>query len=153
MALGSDFGTRGKGEGNEGGKGREKQTDSKPKLSDSAKVEEEKEEEYMAGQKIEWMTYGPLSLPGDFHKIPNNLERMMRKDDLDKGVNAKYYLDKFYLQIQTLEVWYGEVSCILFPCTLDGCAIVWYHNLPINSINKWGMFKHIFLEFFFMKRP
>ena len=61
-------------------------------------------------------------------------------------MKAEDRLDNFYLQLQTLEVRYDDVACKLFSCTLDGCAIVWYHNLPVNSIHNWGMFKRMFLE-------
>jgi len=29
---------------------------------------------------------------------------------------------------------------------LDGKAAIWYHNLPVYSIENWAMFKIIFLE-------
>lgn len=66
----------------------------------------------------------------------------------ESTVKAEDHLDNFYLQLQTLEVWYHDVACRLFPCTLDGPATAWYHNLPPNSIHNWGAFNHMFLEKF-----
>lgn len=60
----------------------------------------------------------------------------------------KYHLDTFYLHLETLEVHYDDISCRLVPFTLDDRAIVWYHNLPPNSIQNWRIFKRIFLENF-----
>lgn len=70
------------------------------------------------------------------------------KFDPDSMVKAEDHLDKFYLQLQNLEVCYDDVACILFACTLDGCAAAWYHNLPPKFIQSWFAFKHMFLEKF-----
>jgi len=76
------------------------------------------------------------------------VEKMNIKFNPNIIMKAEDYLDKFYLQLQTLEVWHDDVACILFPCTLDGHADAWYHNLPPNSIQNWGAFKCMFLENF-----
>jgi len=54
----------------------------------------------------------------------------------------------FYLHLKTIEVYYEDIACILFPCTMDGRDVMWYHNLSPNSIQNWGVFKQIFLENF-----
>ena len=50
--------------------------------------------------------------------------------------------------MNTLEVCYDDIACRLFPCTLDGRAVVWYHSLLQNSIQNWRVFKKMFLENF-----
>lgn len=102
----------------------------------------------MADPNLDWMTQGPLALLTILHKMPKRVERMNIKFNLDNTVKEKYHLDNFYLQLQTLEVWYDDVACRLFPCTLDSCVDAWYQNLPLNSIQKWGAFKSMFLEKF-----
>lgn len=94
------------------------------------------------------MTQGPLALSGSLHRMPKRSERMLTKYDSDREVQVEDHLDNFYLQLQTLVVWYNDVACRLFPCTLDGHATVWYHSLPVSSIHNWGIFKHMFLEKF-----
>lgn len=47
-----------------------------------------------------------------------------------------------------LKVHYDDVACRLFPCTLDGREVVWYHSLPPNSIQNWKGFKQLFHEKF-----
>lgn len=94
------------------------------------------------------VTQGPLALLGALYMMPNCLKRILTKHDPDREVKAEDHLDNLYLQLQTLKVQYDDVACKLFPCTLDGREAVWYHNLPINSIHKWGMFKRMFLENF-----
>lgn len=47
-----------------------------------------------------------------------------------------------------LEVCCDGVSCRLFPCPLNGRALVWYHNIPPNSIHNWKGFKNIYVEKF-----
>lgn len=87
-------------------------------------------------------------LPGVLHKIPRHIERFLTKYDPNRRVKVEDHLDTFYLHLQTLEVRYDDVSCILFPCILDDRATVWYHNVLVNSIQNWGVFKRIFLEKF-----
>lgn len=56
------------------------------------------------------------------------------KYDPHKAVKAEDDLDNLYLHLQMIEVHYNDVTCILFPCTLDGKVVVLYHSLPPNSI-------------------
>lgn len=147
VILGSDSGTESGGEGSRWGGGGEEPTHLGPELSDSEEEEEDEEEEDMVDQKLEWMTQGPLALLGDLHRMPKHSKRMLTKYDPDGIVNAEDHLGKFYLQLQTLVVRHYDVACGLFRCTC--CATVWYHNLPVNSIHNWVMFKMMFLEFFF----
>ena len=141
MILGPDYGVGDGGAGIGGGGGGDEPTDSEPKPSDSEREEEDEEEEEMADPNLEWMTQGPLALPGALHKMPKRLEIMNIKFNLDRIVKAEDHLDNFYLQLQTLEVWYDDVACRLFPCTLDGHAAAWYHSLLAKSIQNWGAFK------------
>ena len=50
------------------------------------------------------------------------------------------------MHLQMLKVRYDEVACRIFPCTLYGKAVVWYHILPLNSIQNWKGFKKLFPE-------
>ena len=75
-------------------------------------------------------------------------KRISIKFNLDNTVKAEDHLDNFYLQLQTLEVRHDDISCRLFPCTLDSHVAAWYHNLPPNPIQNWGAFKCMFLESF-----
>ena len=59
----------------------------------------------MANQNLEWMTQGPLALPGALHRMPKRLERMLKKYDPKRTVKVEDHLDNFYLQLQTLELW------------------------------------------------
>lgn len=102
----------------------------------------------MVDQNMEWMTQEPLALRGVLYKIPKWVERMNIKFNLDNTMKAKDHLDNFYLQLQTLEVQYEDVACILFPCTLDDNVAAWYQSLPPNSIQKSVSFKCMFLEAF-----
>ena len=102
----------------------------------------------MDNPNLKCMTQGTLSLPIVLHKLPNRAKRMNIKFNVDKTVKAEDHLDNFYLQLQTLEVRFDDVSCRLFPYTLDGHAARWYHILPPNSIYNLGAFKHMFLENF-----
>lgn len=135
-------------EGNEWGGGGDEPTDSKQEPSDFEEEEEDEEEEEMDDQNLEWMTQGPLTLLGALYKIPKQVERMSINFNLDNIVKVEDHLDNLYLQLQTLEVWYNDVACRLFPCTLDGHAAAWYRNLLTNSIQNCGAFKRMFLEKF-----
>lgn len=151
VVLGLNFGVRGGGEGSGGSGGRDEPTDSDPEPSDSEgeeEDEEDQEDEEMANANIEWMNWGPLALTDALHKMPKRAERVNIKFNPDSAVKAEDYLDKFYLQLQTLEVHYDDVACRLFPYTLDDQVAAWYHNLPPNSIQNWGYFKRMFLEKF-----
>ena len=88
----------------------------------------------MPDQNMEWMTQYPLALHGTLHKIPRHVEKLLMKYDPDRAMKEGEHLDTFYLHLQTLEVRYDDVACRVFPCTLDGRVVVWYHNLPVNSI-------------------
>ena len=89
-----------------------------------------------------------MALPGVLHKMSKRAERMNINFDPDSIVKVEDHLDNFYLQLQTLEVWYDDIACRLFPCTLDSRAVAWCHSLPPNSIQNWGEFKCMFLEKF-----
>lgn len=89
-----------------------------------------------------------MALHGALHKMPRHVENLLMKYGPDRAVKAEDHLDPFYLHVQTLNVCYKDVECRLFPCTLNGRAVVWYHSLHVNSIQNWGMFKRIFLEKF-----
>lgn len=134
--------------GNEGDGAGEEPTDSEVEPLDSEEEEEDKEEDNMADQNLEWMAWGPLALPDILHKLLRHTEKLLTKYDPDRAVKTEDHLNMFYLHLQTLEVCYDDVSCRLFPCTLDGRVALWYHKLPVNSIQSWGMFKRIFLENF-----
>ena len=135
VILGLDFSTRGRGEGSEEGRGRDEPTDTVSEPSDfEGDEEEEEEEEEMTDQNLEWMTQGPLALLGVLHKMLKWVKRINIKFNPENMVNAKDHLDNFYLQLQSLVVCYDVVAWILFPCTLDSCAVAWYHILPPNSI-------------------
>jgi len=138
-----------RGEGSRGGGGGDESTDSKVEPSNSKEEEEYEEEGNMADQKLEWMTQGPLALHGDFHKIPRHAEKLLMKYNLDRAVKVEDHLNTLYLHLWTLEVHYDDVACRLFPYTLNGRVVVWYHNFPTNSIQNWGMLKRILLEKFF----
>ena len=47
-----------------------------------------------------------------------------------------------------LEVRYDDVTCRIFPFTLEGIATRWHHSLLINLIHGWREFKKLFLEKF-----
>ena len=80
--------------------------------------------------------------------MTRHVKKLLTKYESDITVKAKDHLDMFYLHLQTLKVCYDDVACKLFPCNLNGREFVWYHNLPINSIQNWGIFKIIFPEKF-----
>ena len=63
-------------------------------------------------------------------------------------MKAEENLEKFYLQLKTLEVRHDDVACRFFPCTTDSFTTAWYHSLPPNSIQNWGAFECMFLENF-----
>lgn len=81
----------------------------------------------------DWISQGPLTLLGILHRIPIHLEIFLTKYDPNKETKAEYHLHKFYLHLQMVEVIYKYVSCRLFPCTLDGRGVIWYHSLPVNQ--------------------
>jgi len=68
---------------------------------DSEDFEEEEENNYenMEDQDLDWMSQGPLTLPGILHKMPRHLEKLLMKYDLDKSINAEDHLDNFYLHL------------------------------------------------------
>lgn len=99
VILGSDFGTRGGGEGSRGGGGRDKPTDSESESSNSERGEEDEEEEELADPNLEWMIEGPLALPVVLHKMQKRAERMNINFNPDSPVNAEDHLDNFYLQM------------------------------------------------------
>lgn len=149
LLSGSSSGKGGRGEGNKWGGGEDEEpTDSKEESLDSWEEEEDDEVDNMGKWNMEWMPHGPLSLPSILHKISWDAEKILVKYDPGKAMKVEYHLDKFYLHIKTIEVHYEDIVCILFPCTLDGRAVMWYHNLPPNSIQNWEVFKQIFLEKF-----
>lgn len=69
-----------------GGIGREEEEEEEPSYSN--KEEEDNKEEYMEAQNMDCMTQIPVELLGVFHKMPNHLEYLLIKYDLDKTVNA-----------------------------------------------------------------
>ena len=99
MISRSDFGVGGRGEGNEGGKGGGKPTDSELETSDFEGEEEYEEDEQTTDPNLEWMTQGPLALPNVLHNMPKRAERMNVKFDLNNIVKAEDHLDNFYLQL------------------------------------------------------
>lgn len=107
-----------------------------------------KSDEDMADQELDWMTQGPLSLLGVLHNMLSHSEKLFTEYYLDKIVKEEDHLGKFYLHLQMLEVCYGDVACRIFLCTLYGKPIVWYHNLPPNSIQNRRGFKKWFLDKF-----
>ena len=131
-----------------GGGGGDEPIDSEVQLFDSKKEKEYEEQDNMVDQNLEWRTQGPLALHITFHMMPRHTKKLLTKYGPDRVVKAEDHLDMFYLHLQTFEVRYDNVACRLFPCTLEGRVVVWYHNLPINSIQNSGMFKRIFLEKF-----
>ena len=69
----SNYGIGSEGEGNGGGVGEDEPTDLDMEPSDfegEEEYQEEEEDEEMADPNLEWMTQGPLALPGVFHKMP-----------------------------------------------------------------------------------
>lgn len=146
--LGIRIQYRRKKRGSRGGRGRDEPTNSELELSYFKEEEEDEEEEEMVDQNLEWITQGPLALPSVLHKIPKRVERMNINFNPGSTMKVEDHLDKFYLHLQTLEVWYDDVACRFFPCNLDVCIASWYHNIPTNTIYKWGAFKRMFLENF-----
>lgn len=102
----------------------------------------------MVDQVLDCMTQGPLTLSDVLHKMPRHPKKLLMKYDPAKAVKVEDHLDNSYLYLQILEVRYDDVTCRLFPCTLDDRAIVWYNSLPPNSIQNWKGFKNLFLENF-----
>jgi len=102
----------------------------------------------MVEKNMDWMTQGPLTLLGVLQKMPSHVDNLLTKYGLEKIVKVENHLDNFYLHMQKLEVHYDDVSWKRFPCTLDGRPVVWYHNLPTNSIDNWRGFKKTFLQNF-----
>jgi len=102
----------------------------------------------MADPNMEWMTQRPLALPVVLHKMPKQAERMNINFNPNCTVKVEDHLDKFYLKLHTIEVWYEDVAHRLLPCTFDGHIAACYHSLPPNSIQTQGAFKHMFLEKF-----
>ena len=62
---------------------------------------------------------------------------MLIKYEPNKVIKEEDNLDNFYLHLQKIEVHYDEVAYRLFPFTIDGRSIAWYHNIPTNSIQNW----------------
>ena len=120
VILESNSSIGGEGEGNRGSGGGDEPTDSNPEPSNSEGEEEYEEDEEMANPNLEWMTQGPLALLDVMQKMRKRAEIMNIKFNPNNAVKAEDHLDKFYLQLQTLEVHYDDVACRLFPCTLDG---------------------------------
>lgn len=112
LGLGSN-GSSG-GEGNKGGGGIDELTYSDAKPSDSEEEEDHEEEEDMAKQNLEWMTQGPLTLCGALYKVPRNIDILLIKYDLDRGMKVEDDVDTFYLHMQTLEVRYDDVAVDCF---------------------------------------
>lgn len=102
----------------------------------------------MADQNMQWMTRGPLALQGVFHKMPRHEEKLLTEYHPNIVVKAEDHPDMFYLHQKTLELFYDDLACRLFPCTLDDRVAVCYHGLPTISIQNWGILKRIFLEKF-----
>ena len=94
------------------------------------------------------MNQGPLALMGVLHKILRHAKKLLMKYDVVRIVRVEDHLDMFYLHLQTLKVFYVDVACRLFSCTLDGIVAIWYHNLPPNTIQNWGKFKWMFVKKF-----
>lgn len=97
VILGSDSSTWGRGEGNRGGRGGDKPTNSEPESSDSKREEEDKEEEDMADPNLEWMTQAPLVLPAILHKMSKRAKRMNIKFNPDNMMKVEDHLENFYL--------------------------------------------------------
>lgn len=89
----------------------------------------EKKDEDMADQDLDQMTQGPLTLFCILDKMSRHSENLLTKYDLEKSIKLEDHLENFYLHLQTLEVGHDDVACRLFPCTLEGRAVVWYHSL------------------------
>lgn len=94
--------------------------------------EEEEENEEMTDDQFDWMTQGLLTLPVNLHRLPKHLEKLVTKYDPTKKVKAQDHIDYFYFHLQMSEVCFDDISCRLFPYTLEGRASVWYHSLPPN---------------------
>lgn len=64
----------------------------------------------MVDQNMDWMTQGPLVLPGVMHKMLRHAGKLLTNYDLEKIVKVEDRFDNFYLHLQKLDVCYGDVA-------------------------------------------
>jgi len=115
--------------------------------SDSEKEEEQRDED-MADKYLDWMAQGPLTLPGNLHRMPRHFENLLSKFDPNNKTKVQDHIDNLYMHLLMLEAQYNDVACIIFPFTLEGRVATCYHSMRINSIHGWWEFKIILLEKF-----
>lgn len=67
--------------------------------SSDSEEDEDKKDENMANQYLDWMSQGPFTLLGILHNMPRHMEKLLMKYDPDKAIKAKYHLDNLYLHM------------------------------------------------------
>lgn len=99
-------------------------------------------------QPLSWMAQSPLDLLGPLHDMPRHPEKHLPKFDLEKGTLVEDHIRNFYLSLQIMRVQTDDVTCRIFPHTLEKKMATWYRSLPNASIISWDQFRRIFLQIF-----
>ena len=79
-----------------------------------------------------------LSTPFNPHIINYNLQGgfMVLKFSTYDGTKDPFDHIMHYKQLMTLDIGNDALLCKVFPASLQGQALSWFHRLPINSVNN-----------------
>ena len=94
------------------------------------------------------MAQYPLALHGPLHDMPQHLEKHLPKFNPKKGTLVEDHIRNSYLVLQMMRVKSDDVSCLLFPHTLENKPATWYRSLLVPSISSSEQFRGIFLQKF-----
>ena len=89
-----------------------------------------------------------MSVLGNQHRLPKNLENWLPKFNPDKKIPMEYPIKYFMQAIRLRNVIHEDVVCRLFPYTFEGKAYTWYFSLEASSIPSWDVFSELFTQKF-----
>jgi len=98
----------------------------------------------MANEQLDWMAQWLLDHPGNLYYMPKHPEKFLSNFDPNKKTKVEDHIDDFYMHLQMLEVHFYDITCRHIPYTLEGRALLWYHNLLPNLILCWRDLKKLF---------
>ena len=95
-----------------------------------------------------WLDGYDVSILGDQHRLPKNLEKWLSKFNPDDKIPMEDQIKTFMQAIKLRNVIHEYVICRLFPNTFEGKAYTWYFSLEANSIPSWDIFLELFTQKF-----
>ena len=95
-----------------------------------------------------WLDGDAVSVLGDQHRFPKNLEKWLLKYNPDEKIPVEDHIKYFMQAIMLINLIHEDVVYRLFPYTFEGKDSTWYFSLEASSIPSWDVFYELFTQKF-----